>query len=163
MQAHIPTPGVYCRYGCVPPDANASIAPGHLHDTTSSQQNEYPEAVHIVTGDFNHVDLKSILPKFLQHGKCATRGVNTLDKVYSNIKLGFRAKPHLGQSDHMSLILIPAYTPLRKRALSTTAVQTWPEGAFLRLQDFFDEIDWGVFEHQLRTSASGFIQTKSPG
>ena len=135
----------------IPPDANASLALGHLHSIITSQQNKYPEAVHIVAGDFNHVDLKTVLPKFHQHVKCATRGVNTLDKVYSNIKLGYRAKPlpHLGQSDHMSLILIPAYTPLRKTALITTrTVKTWPEGASLQLQDCFESTDWGVFEHQ---------------
>ncbi len=76
----------------------------------------FPEAIHIVAGNFNHANLKVVLPKFHQHIKCATRGANTLDKAYSNIKRGFRAKqlPHLGQSDHMSLLLIPAYTPLRK-------------------------------------------------
>lgn len=43
-------------------------------------------------------------------------GERTLDKVYSNIKLGYRAGPllHLGQSDHLSLLLMPAYAPSGK-------------------------------------------------
>ena len=50
--------------------------------------------------------------------KCATRGSRTLDKVYTNIILGYRARPlsHLGQSDHLSLLLIAAYAPIKKTA-----------------------------------------------
>lgn len=106
----------------IPLDANANIALGELHRAVSSQQISHPEAVHIIAGDFNHAELKSILPKFNQHVKCATRGVNTLDKVYSNIQEGYRARPlpHLGLSDHMSMLLIPAYCPLRRRGQYST-------------------------------------------
>ncbi|KAK0146537.1 hypothetical protein N1851_014143 [Merluccius polli] len=136
----------------IPPDANANSAIGLLHGSISSQQNKYPDAVQVITGDFNHADLKAALPKFHQHVKCATRGANTLDKVYSNIKLGYRARPlpHLGQSDHLSLLLIPAYAPLTKTAPTITkTVTTWPEGATQQLQDCFDRTNWGVFEHQV--------------
>ncbi len=135
----------------IAPDANTSSALGYLHDTISNQQSMYPEAVHIIAGDFNHANLKVVLPKLHQHVKCATRGANTLDKVYSNIRMGFRAKPlpHLGLSDHMSVHLIPAYTPLRKRAPTITKiVKTWPEGASQQLQDCFESRDWEIFEHQ---------------
>ena len=46
----------------------------------------------------------------------ATRGNNTLGHVYSNIKHAYRAitLPHLGQSDHISLLLFPAYVPLSR-------------------------------------------------
>jgi hypothetical protein len=94
----------------IPPDANASAAIGLLYANITSKQSTYPDAVHIIAGDFNHANLKTALPKFHQHVKCATRGDNILDKVYSNIKLGYKARPlpHLGQSDHLSLLLIPA-------------------------------------------------------
>ncbi len=44
---------------------------------------------------------------------------NTLDRVYYNIKHGYRAVPlpHLGLSDHVSLFHVPAYTSLRKRII----------------------------------------------
>lgn len=135
----------------IPPDANAGLALGHLHDTYSSQHSKYPDAVHIIAGDFNHADLKRVLPKFHQQVNCASRGANTLDNVYSHIKLGFRARPlpHLGQSDHMSLLLIPAYTPLRKSAPTVTrTVKPWPDGAFEQLPDCFETTTWEVFEHQ---------------
>ena len=106
-----------------------------------------------------------MLPKLPQHVKCATREANTLDKVYSNIKLSFRAKPlpHLGQSDHVSLLLIPAYTPLRKSAPTTSrTVKTWPEGASQQLQECFESTNWDVFEHQdleqYTTAVLGYIK-----
>ncbi|XP_051793955.1 uncharacterized protein LOC127530662 [Acanthochromis polyacanthus] len=130
----------------IPPDANASAANGLLHSSISKQQSRYPEAAHIIAGDFNHVDLKTVLPKLHQHVKCATRGLNTLDKVCSNIKLGYKAKQlaHLGQSDHMSLLMMPAYTPLRKTAPST---RTWPDDASEQLQNCFERTNWDIFDH----------------
>uniref|UniRef100_A0A8C7YZR7 Reverse transcriptase domain-containing protein n=1 Tax=Oryzias sinensis TaxID=183150 RepID=A0A8C7YZR7_9TELE len=134
----------------IPPDANANSALGLLHSTISSNQDKYPEAVHIIAGDFNHAELKSVFPMFHQHVKCATRGEKTLDKVYSNIKHGYRAiqLPHLGQSDHISLLLAPAYTPLRKRApTKRKTIKTWPEGASHQLQDCFERTNWEIFDH----------------
>lgn len=135
----------------IPPKANASLALESLYDTISEQQSKYPDAVHIVAGDFNHVDLKVALPRFHQRIKCATRAANTLDKCYTNIKHGYRAKqlPHLGQSDHMSLLMLPAYTPVRRSIrASTKTVRMWPEGASQQLQDCFENTNWDVFEHQ---------------
>lgn len=45
------------------------------------------------------------------HLNCPTRGQNTLDHVYTNIKHVYKAiqLPHLDESDHLSLLLTPAY------------------------------------------------------
>ena len=42
---------------------------------------------------------------------CPTRGDKTLDHVYTYIKDAYKALPlpHLGQSDHISVILLPKY------------------------------------------------------
>ena len=141
----------------IAPDANANNALAILHDDISLQQRKYPEAVHVAAGDFNHADLKKVLPKLYQHVKCATRGDKTLDKVYSNIKHGYRARlqPPLGSgtvehpSDHMSLLLTPAYTPKRRSApVTTKVVKTWPEGAMGQLQDCFETTDWSIFANE---------------
>lgn len=105
----------------------------------------------MIAGFFNHADLRAVFPKFHQHIKCATRGAKTLDKTYSNIKHGYRATqlPHLGSSDHISLLLIPAYKPVRKQAPPTTrTVKSWPEGASQQLQDCLESTDWDIFCHQ---------------
>ncbi len=92
-----------------------------------------------------------MFPKFHQHVTCATRGESILDKVYSNIKQGYRAipTPHLGQSDHISLFMLPVYIPLRKREPPTSkTVKIWPVDATSQLQDCFDNTDWSIFESQ---------------
>lgn len=101
----------------IPPDANISSALGHLYKTVNKQQRAYPDGVHIIAGDFNRACLRTVLPEFTQYVKCSTRGSNTLDHVYSNIKNAYRDVPfpHLGLSDHISLFLIPAYIPLRRK------------------------------------------------
>ncbi len=108
----------------IPPDTNANTAQSYLLHAINSNQTIHPDAAQIVAGDFNQADLKRVLPKFHQHIKCATRGENILDKVYSNVKKGYRSipLPHLGQSDHFSVFLIPAYTPIRSKVPTTTKI-----------------------------------------
>ena len=150
----------------IPPDDNANTALGILHGTISKQQSKYPDAAHILTGDFNHADLKLVLPKFTQHIKCATRGAKTLDKAYSNISKGFRSTPlpHLGHSDHLSILLTPAYTSLRRKTQVTSKiVKTWPEGASSQLQDCFKRTNWDIFENEhleaFTTTVLSYINT----
>ncbi len=82
----------------------------------------------------------------------ATRGNNTLDFVYTTVKHAFKAEPppHLGFSDHISVMLIPlipAYRPLLKLAkLVQKQIMVWPENATSALQDCFQDIDWNMFK-----------------
>ena len=88
--------------------------------------------------------------KFVQYVQCSTRRKNTLDHVYSNLKQAYRAVPlpHLGTSDHLSLLFIPAYVPLRKKSKpAIKTIKTWPEGALSQLQDCFVSTEWSIFEH----------------
>lgn len=73
---------------------------------------------------------------------------NVLDQVCTNIPQAFKAAPsaHLGQSDHISLVLRPAYRPhtcRSKPAVRTVKVRS--EEATSMLQDCFDNTDWHVF------------------
>lgn len=132
----------------IPPDANVSIALNHLLTIVNKLQQDYPEGAHIIAGDFNQACLKYVLPHFYQHVNCATRGSNTLDRVYSNIKHAYKAVAlsHLGLSDHLSLSLTPAYTPLiRTTKPCTKIIKTWPEGALTQLQDCFANTCWDLF------------------
>lgn len=99
----------------IPPDAKVNVTLVLLLDAVNIQQRAHPDSVHIIAGDYNQAELKTVLPHF-QHVNCLTRGDNTLDNVYTNIKHAYRATPlhHLGQSDHLSLLLTPAYIPLRR-------------------------------------------------
>ncbi len=103
----------YCR-GLHSPCANAKDALRELYCAISEQQTNNPDGFFIIAGDFNHANLKTVLPKFYQHVNFATRGNNTLDLVYTTVKNAYKAvpRPHLGYSDHISVMLIPAYRPL---------------------------------------------------
>lgn len=85
---------------------NAALV--HLHDVYK-QQLTHSEGVHVVVGDFNRACLKTVFPSYTQYVNCATKGNNTLDRVYSNLKHVYRSVPlpHLDLSDHLSLGLLP--------------------------------------------------------
>ncbi len=116
-----------------PPCANAKDALRELYCAISEQQTNNPDGFFIIAGDFNHANLKTVLPKFYQHVNFATRGNNTLDFVYTTVKNAYKAvpRPHLGYSDHISVMLIPAYRPLLKLAKPVQKVITiWPEKCY---------------------------------
>ncbi len=116
----------------IPPCANAKDALRELYSAISEQQTNNPDGLFIIAGDFNHANLKTILPKFYQHVNFATRGNNILDLVYTTVKNAYKAvpRPHLGYSDHISVMLIPAYRPLLKLAKPVQKLITiWPENA----------------------------------
>ncbi|KAI4903393.1 hypothetical protein NFI96_004729 [Prochilodus magdalenae] len=116
----------------IAPDANANNALKELHDNISSLQNKHP----------------NILPRFYQHIDIPTRGNNTLDRVYTNIRDAYRAvpHPHLGLSDHISIMLVPAYhPPLRRSRPTQKTITVWPSDADAVLQDCFGCTDWHVF------------------
>lgn len=77
----------------------------------SEQQTAHPDGFTILVGDFNHADLKAVLPKFHQHVHFPTRGNNILVLVYTPLKGGYRVTPlpHIRLSDHISVMLMHAY------------------------------------------------------
>ncbi|KAK3554320.1 hypothetical protein QTP70_020809, partial [Hemibagrus guttatus] len=132
--------GVY-----ISPSTNAKEALCELYGAISELQNAHPDGLFIIAGDFN---FKSVLPKFHQNVDFATRGVNALDLVYTNIPSTYHAEPHphLGYSDHISVMLIPSYRPLVKCSKPVLKqVKTWPAGATSALQDCFECTDWDMF------------------
>ena len=68
----------------IPPDTNVNASLNERHEAISLLQNKHPEALYVAAGDFNHVNLQFTLLTFHQHVTAATRGDNTLDKVYTN-------------------------------------------------------------------------------
>ncbi|GAA6107150.1 piezo-type mechanosensitive ion channel component 1-like, partial [Tachysurus ichikawai] len=128
---------------------NAKEALSELYGAISDLQNVHPDGLFIIAGDFNHANqIPSVLPKFHQHVDFATRDENTLDLVYTYIPGTYRAepRPHLGYSDHISVMLIPAYRPLVRRSKPVLKqVKTWPAGATSALQDCFECTDWNTF------------------
>ncbi len=122
-----------------------------------NKQTNNPDGFFIIAGDFNHANLKTVLPKFYQHVNFATRGNNTLDFVYTTVKNAYKAvpRPHLGNSDHISVMLIPAYRPLLKLAKPVQKLITIrPENATSTLQDCFQCTDWNMLKRRPPTTTT---------
>ena len=99
----------------IPPQSEAGTKTtlNELYSAICKQENAYPETALLVAGDFNAGKLKSVLPNFYQHVKCATRGKGkiTFDHLYSTHRDAYNAlpRPPFGKSDHNSILRIPAY------------------------------------------------------
>ena len=101
-----------------------------LHGSISEHDNSYPDAAFIILGDFNHCNLRKYIPKLYKSVTFPTRGNKTLDQCYSNIKNAFLAAPlpHFGKSDHLAIILRPAYIKrLKARPVTIKTVNTWTD------------------------------------
>ncbi len=142
--------GLVVRNGLNPlPQAPSASAVTDLYQHISEQQTAHPDAFLILAGDFNHADLKSVFPKIQQHVDFPTRGKNTLDFVYTTQRGAYKTLPlpHLGASDHITVMLMPAHRPLVKVIKPIhKQIQVWPEGSSEALQDCFDTTDWNMFK-----------------
>ncbi len=136
----------------IPPDNNnnnRSEALNELYQHISEQQTAHPDAFPILAGDFNHADLKSVFLKIHQHVDFPTRGINTLDFVYTTQRGAYKALPlpHLGTSDHITVMLMPAYRPIIKVTKPVhKQIQVWPEGSSEALQYCFNTTDSNMFK-----------------
>ncbi len=136
----------------IPPSSNnnnRSEALNGLYQHISGQQTAHPDAFLILAGDFNHADLKSVFPKIQHHVDFPTRVKNTLDFVYTTQRGAYKALPlpHLGASDHITVMLMPAHRPLVKVIKPIhKQIQVWPKGSSEALQDCFDTTDWNMFK-----------------
>lgn len=131
------------------------------HGAIGELQNTHPDGLFIVAGDFNQVNLKAVLPKFHQHVDFAMRGANKLDLVYTNIPSAYHSEPcpHLGNSDHFSVMLISAYRPLVRRNKPALKVKTWPARAISALQDCFEHTDWHMFREADSTNLEEYTSS----
>lgn len=123
----------------IPLRANAKLALEELYCLISSNMNTNPEAAVIVAGDFNHMELKAVLPKLHKFINFPTRDNNILNQVYCKIPVML--------SDHISVKLIPPYRLLICRSKPTSStIQVRTEEGSSALQDCFEHTNWNVFK-----------------
>ena len=137
---------VTCVY--IPPSANYTQATerlgSHIHDLMT----KFPDAMIVVTGDFNQCNVNTALPGLHQHITCSTRGNNTLDLCYTNINNAYICHKlcPLGNSDHHLMYLRPKYKPLGKREPpAKRTVLAWTPEVWDTLRGEFDTTDWSMF------------------
>lgn len=69
---------------CIPPQANTKLAMAEQYETTTVEFSSRG-FVFVTAGDFNHANLKTVLPRFYQFLDLPVRGNNKLDDVNCNI------------------------------------------------------------------------------
>ncbi len=133
----------------IPPQAHARSDLQKLADLITDTEQQHPDSVLIILGDFNKANLSRELPKYRQHITCPTRDSNILDHCYTAIMDAYHSVPRaaLGLSDHCLVHLIPTYRQKLKSAKPVLrTVERWTNEAEQDLKACFDRIDWTVFE-----------------
>lgn len=146
----------------IPPDASAPSALQQLADHIMEVENSNPDAAMIALGDFNHVTLKKVLPRYKPHIHIATRLDKTLDQCYSPIPEAFHAvaRAPLGKSDHNSILLIPKYRQKLKVSKPTVKhFKCWSPQAIETLQDCLDSTVWSNFWSDGQDDIDSFTDT----
>ena len=102
---------IYLTVTYIPPSADVKEAESKLYSVVSKMQSCNPDAVNIITGDFNNCSFGKCIPTFQQYINFPTRSDKLLDPFYCNIKHSYVAKkmPPLGISDHNMCHLTPIY------------------------------------------------------
>ncbi len=150
----------------IPPSANEDTALRELHNMISRHENSYPDAAVVILGDFNHCDLRKSIPKLHQLVNFPTRGNNTLDKCYTNIRNAYAAvpKPHFGKCDHLAILLRPTYIRrLKADPVRVRTVMRWTDSALGELQGCLEATDMNIFKeatnniHEYTDTVSSYI------
>ncbi|CAI5660632.1 unnamed protein product [Oreochromis niloticus] len=108
-------------------------------------QTQHPQALFLISGDFNHISLSSTLPTFTQYVTCHTRDNKTLDLLYANTKEAYSSSPlpPLGGSDHNLVHLQPVYKPLvHREPVVKRTVRKWSAETEEALRDCFRSTVW---------------------
>ena len=105
----------------IPPDADVKSAENTLSAAVSKMEDDNPEAVKLITGDFNECQFGKCIPTYKQYIRFPTRGDKLLDPVFCNIKNAYVSKEltPLGVSDHCMCHLVPVYRQKLKRSKPT--------------------------------------------
>ncbi len=133
----------------IPLQAHVRSAVQKLADLITDTEQQRPDSVLIILGDFNKANLSHELPKYRQHITCPTRDSNILDHCYTAIKDAYHSvtRAALGLSDHCLVHLIPTYRQKLKSAKPVLiTVKRWTNEAEQDSKACFDLTDWTVFE-----------------
>ena len=93
-------------------------------------------------------------------------GKQILDHLYSRHRDAYKSlpRPPFGESDHNSVLLIPAYKQkLKQEAPVTRSIKKCSDEADAKLQDCFAITDWNMFRdssdciEDYTTSVTGFV------
>lgn len=105
----------------IPPKEDPKVACDVIQRTVTRIQSQHSNALIILSGDFNRVDVGPSIDGFTQYVDCLTRDNAILDLCYVSVKSAYTvvALPPLGKSDHNLMHRIPTYKPCVRRLPAT--------------------------------------------
>ena len=101
----------------------------------------------VIAGDFNHCELRKIIPSLKQYVSFPTRKNSTIDLCYGNIPHAYKSYPlpPIGNSDHGTVKLVPLYRPqIRTACIIKKTIKIWTPENIDQLKGCFEYTDWGV-------------------
>ncbi len=131
------------------PQLHVSSALQKLAYLITDTEQQHPDSLLIILGDFNKANLSRELPIYRQHVTCPTRDSNILNHCYTTIKNAHHSVPRvaLGLSDQCLVHLIPSYRQKLKSAKPVViTLKRWTNKTERVLQACLDLTDWNVFE-----------------
>lgn len=132
------------------PSADQTKAATEIADVIRDLQRISPDAPNFIIGDFNKgfdKHLRHNLTGLKQYITCNTRLDSRPDSCYGNIPDAYRSfpLPNIGQSDHSTVHLVPAYRPLVQRVpIEKRKVKVYSDEKIDELKFCFDTTDWDV-------------------
>ena len=138
---------IYITVAYVPPSGNYAQASESLVECVNDMDNNCPNGINLLMGDFNGCDIGPQIPHYRQYVECPTRGERTLDLLYCNIDNAYRIakRPPLGISDHNMLYCMPSYVQKLKTELcKKIKIRQWSDENVECLKACFDCTDWQV-------------------
>ena len=138
---------VFATIVYIPPSADVKLAENTLYAAVCKVENENPDAVKIITGDFNSCQFSKCVPHYQQFINFPTRNDKLLDPFFCNIKGSYVAKKlkPLGISDHDMCLLTPLYRQQLKRSKpSEKLIYTWSKDVNETLRGCMESTDFDV-------------------
>ena len=131
----------------IPPNVNIKNAEILLYDAVCKIENISPEAVKLITDDFNGSKFKNYVPHYHQYIDFATREEKLLDHYYCNIRNSYKAnklKP-LGLSDHAMCLLTPIYRQKLKTCKPVIKkIHEWNDKVSDTLRGCMEMTEWDI-------------------
>ena len=140
-------PKIFVTAVYIPPSADIKDAETMLYDVISKIESDNPDAVNIITGDFNSCMFDKSIPNYVQYIHFPTRSDKVLDPFFCNVKHAYVAKKlsPLGISDHNMCHLIPIYRQRLKTSKPTEKlIYTWNDEVNKTLLGCMEATDFDV-------------------
>ena len=138
---------LYLTVAYVPPSGDYKKVAETLVNCVHFMDENCPNGIKLLLGDFNDCDIKRLIPSYQQCVKCSTREDKMLDLVFCNIKDAYRVikRPPLGNSDHNMLYCLPTYKQkFKSQSCRKIQVKQWSDENVDLLRSCFECTDWDI-------------------